>query len=116
MKDVKAWSDGRETQIQKADAAEAKYSAELDRALYEYHEFEARAEARDPEELEAARLSFRPEEEKRAVSKVEDAYGNSYNYATMREAKNQVADLLGESYTEPKRHSLRENLKQKEVQ
>jgi len=54
------------------------------------HELEARAEALDPDELETARLSLRPEEEKRAVSKAEDAYGESYDYATMREAKDRV--------------------------
>ena len=64
--------------------------------------------------MKAARLSLRPEEEKRAVSKLEDAYGNSYDYDTMREAENQVADLLDEARGETKPHSLRENLKQKQ--
>ena len=118
MKDVKAWIDGREEQIQKAESAEAKYSAELDKALDEYHDLEARAEALDPEKLEAARLSLRTEEEKRAVSKVEDAYGSSYDYATMCEARNQVADLLSEDRPDSKTRSVRKDLhqKQKEVQ
>ncbi len=114
MKDVKAWIDRREEQIQKAETAEAKYSAELDKAMDEYHDLEARAEALDPEELETARLSIRPEEEKQAVSKVEDAYGSSYDYATMREARNQVSDLLGEEYTDSPSRSLCEILKQKQ--
>ena len=79
-----------------------------------YHDLEARAEALDPEELETARLSIRPEEEKQAVSKVEDAYGSSYDYATMREARNQVSDLLGEEYTDSPSRSLCEILKQKQ--
>lgn len=112
MKDVKSWIDRREEQIQKAEAAEAKYSAELDKALDEYHELEARAEALDQEELKTARLSFRPEEEKRAVSKVEDAYGSNYDYDTMREAKNQVSDLLGEDRPDSKPHSVRRDLQQ----
>ncbi len=112
MKDVKAWIDRREEQIQKAEAADAKYSAELDMALEEYHDLEVRAEALDPDELETARLSLRPEEEKRAVSKVEAAYGNSYDYATMREAKNQVADLLGEDHPDSKTRSVRRDLQQ----
>ncbi len=90
----------------------SQYSAELDKALDEYHALEAHAEALDPEELKTARLSLRPEEEKRAVSKVEDAYGNSYDYATMREAKGQVADLLGEEPIDSKPRSVRRNLKQ----
>ena len=112
MKDVKSWIDRREEQIQKAEAAEARYSAELDKALDEYHELEARAEALDPAELETARLSLRPEEEKRAVSKIEDAYGNNYDQATMREAKGQVADLLGEESIDSKSRSVRRDLQQ----
>ncbi len=118
MNDVKAWIDGREAQIQKAAAAEAKYSAELDKALAEYHDLEACAEEFDPDELETARLSLRPEEEKRAVSKVEDAYGNSYDYTTMREARNQVSDLLTENHPDSKTRSVRRDLQQaqKEMQ
>lgn len=118
MRDVKTWIDGREAQIQKAEAAEAKYSAELDKALAEYHDLEARAEDLDPDELKAACLSLRPEEEKRALSKVEDVYGNRYDYTIMREAKNQVSDLLGEDRPDSYPHSVRRDLqqKQKEVQ
>ena len=112
MKDVKSWIDGREEQIQKAEAAEAKYSTELDKALDEYHELEAHAKALDPEELQTARLSLRAEEEKRAVSKIEDAYGSSYDYATMREAKDRVSDLLGEESIDSKLRSVRRDLKQ----
>ncbi len=114
MKDVKAWIDRREEQIQQAEAAEAKYSAELDKALNEFHHLEARAEEVDPDELEAARLSLRTEEEKRAISKVEEAYGSSYDYATMREARNQISGLLGEEHSKIKSYSVRENLKQKQ--
>ena len=118
MKDVKTWIEGRETQIQKAEAAEAKYNAELDKALAEYHDLEACAEELDLDELKAARLSLRPEEEKRAVSKLEEAYGKSYDPATMRKAKDQVADLLDEDRSDNKSHSVRLDLqhKQKEVQ
>ena len=114
MKDVKAWIDRRQEQIQKAEAAEVKYSAELDNALDEYHDLEARAEELDPDELKAARLSLRPEEEKRAVSKVEEVYGSSYDYAAMREAKNQVADLLSENHPDSKTRSVRKDLQQKQ--
>ena len=112
MKDVKAWIDCREEQIQKAEVAEAKYSTELDKALDEYHELEARAEALDPAELETAHLSLRPEEEKRAVSKIEDAYGNNYDQATMREAKDRVSDLLDEDRVDSKPRSVRRDLQQ----
>lgn len=111
---VKAWIDGREAQIQKAEAAEAKYSAELEKALTEYHDLEARAESLDPEKLEAARLFLRPEEEKRAVSIVEDVYGKNYDSTVMCEAKNQLSNLLGEKSSDVTSCSLRENLKQKQ--
>ena len=87
---VKAWIDGRETQIQKA------------------------AESLDPEKLEAARLFLRPEEEKRAVSIVEDVYGKNYDSTVMCEAKNQLSNLLGEKSSDVTSCSLRENLKQKQ--
>ena len=116
MKDVKTWIDSREAQIQKAEAAEAKYGAELDKALVEYHDLEARVEELDPEELKTARLSLRPEEEKRAVSKVEDAYGKRYDYATMREAKKQVSDLLAEERVDGKLWSVRRDLQQMQEQ
>lgn len=112
MNDVKVWIDGREAQIKKAEAAETQYNAELDKALDEYHDLEARAEELDPDELKAARLSLRTEEEKRAVSMVEDAYGSSYDHATMRKARNQVADLLGEDHSGRKPSSVRRGLQQ----
>ena len=114
MKDVKAWIDGREAQIKKVEAAEAKYSAELDKALAEYHDLEARAEEFDSDELKTARLSLRPEEEKRAVSKLEDAYGISYDPSSMRDAKSKVADLLDEERNDNAPISLRESLRQKQ--
>ena len=112
MKDVKTWIDSREAQIQKAEAAEAKYSAELDKALAEYHDLEARAKELDPEELKTARLSLRPEEEKRAVSKLENAYGKNYDPSSMREAKNHVTDLLDEDHPDNKPRSVRRDLQQ----
>lgn len=112
MKEVKFWIDRREEQIQKAADAEARYSAELDKALDEYHDLEARAEALDPDELETARLSLRPVEEKRAASKIEEAYGNNYDYATMREARDRVSVLLGEEPLDNKPRSVRRDLQQ----
>ena len=114
MKDVKSWIDGREAQIQKAEAAESKYSNELDKALEEYHDLEGRAEGLNPDELKAARLSLRPEEEQRAVSKLEEAYGANYDHTAMREARNLVADLLDEECPDNKPRSVRRDLQQKQ--
>lgn len=95
-----------------AETAEARYSAELDKALDEYHELEVRAESLDPDELETARLSLRAEEEKQAASKIEEAYGNSYDYTTLREARDQVSDLLGEESIDSTPRSVRRDLHQ----
>ena len=109
MKDVKSWINRREEQVQKAAA---RYSAELDKALGEYHDLETRSESLDPAGLETARLSLRPEEEKRAVSKIEDAYSSSFDYATLCEAKDQVSDLLGEEPLNSTPRSVRRDLQQ----
>ena len=109
-KDVKSRIDRREEQIQKAEAAEVRYCAELDKAPDEYHELEACAESPDPGELKTARLALRPEEEKRVVSKLEDAYGSSYDYTTMREAKDRVSDLLDEDRVVSIPRSVRRDL------
>ncbi len=114
MQDVKAWIDGREKEIQKTKTSEAKYSAELDKALNEYHNLEVRAEELEPEELQAARLSLRPEEEQRAVSALENAYGASYDPAATRDAKNKVADLLGGEHNDAASPFFRENLRQQQ--
>jgi hypothetical protein len=82
--------------------------------LEEYHDLETRAEELDPDELKAARLSLRPEEEKRAVSKLEDAYSASYDPSAMQEAKSKVADLLDEELGDNAPISLRESLRQKQ--
>ena len=67
-----------------------------DKALEEYHDLEVSAEEIDPDELKAARLSLRSEEEQRAVSVLENGYGTSCDPSAMRDAKSKIADLLGE--------------------
>ena len=47
-------------------------------------------------------------------NELEDAYGNSYDYNTMREAKNQVSDLLDEDRPDSKPCSVRRDLQQKQ--
>ena len=43
---------------------------------------------------------------------IENAYGNSYDYATMRVAKDRVSDLLGEEPVADKPRSVRRDLQQ----
>ena len=47
-------------------------------------------------------------------NELEDAYGNSYDYNTLREAKNQVSDLLDEDRPDSKPCSVRRDLQQKQ--
>ena len=47
-------------------------------------------------------------------NELEDAYGNSYDYNTMREAKKQVSDLLDEDLSDSKPRSVRQDLQQKQ--
>ena len=47
-------------------------------------------------------------------NELEDAYGNSYDYAAMREAKKQVSDLLDEDRPDSKPRSVRQDLQQKQ--
>lgn len=94
MKDVKIWINSSEKEIQKAEAVEAQYTAELETALAEYHELEARAVELDPNELDAACCSIRPEEEKQAALTLKSRHGNSYDPVIMQRARDKAANLL----------------------
>ena len=109
MKDVKSWINRREEQIQKAEAAEDKYSAELNKALSEYRELEVKAAEFYSDELNITRLSFRPEEEMRAVSALKSRYGNSYDPTIMLRAKDKTANLLSKESINGKDHSPNQN-------
>lgn len=96
MKAVKAWINSKEKEIQKAEAVEAQYMAELDKTLSEYHELEAGAVELEPDKLYAARLSLRLDEEKRATSTLKNRYGDSYDPAVTQRAKDKATNLLRE--------------------
>ncbi len=96
VKDVKAWIDNREKEIQKAEVAEARYTAELDTTMAEYCELEDKATELDPYEMKKARTSLRPEEERQATKTLEAHYGGSYDPSVMQRAKEKMADLFDE--------------------
>lgn len=104
--------------LKKAETAEIRATVDLEDATEEYHKLEAQAAKFDPDELMDARLALRPEEERRAASILKDNYTWQYDADTIKQAKADVAKLLGEESEVAKSRSLRENLrqKQKEVQ
>ena len=112
MKEVKRWVQDMETELQKAEAADARFAAELDAALAEYHGLEEKAADYDQTELWAARLELRPEMEKEAASKIQSAYGVKYDPAIMGMTRKHVKELTGEKWTYEQRRSIREALKQ----
>ena len=97
MNDVKTWINSREKEIKKVEAAEARYTAELDTALAEYHVLEDRAFELDPDEMEKACISLRSEEERRAELTLKNRYGDSYDPVVMHRAKDKTANLLREA-------------------
>lgn len=104
--------------LKKAETAEIRATVDLEDAAEEFHKLEAQASKFDPDELMGARLALRPEEESRATSILKDNYTWQYDADTIKQAKADVAKLLGEESEVAKPRSLRENLrqKQKEVQ
>lgn len=102
-----------ESALKKLEAQEAKYSAELDAALKEYGELKEQASEFDAGELMEARLDFRGEKERSAVTRVQDIYGEKYDSLMMFDSKRDVANLLRE---EAETRSVRERLRQRKQQ
>lgn len=101
-----------EANLKKLEQQEQKYTDELNAALAEYSELKAQAADFDPDELAMAQLEIHPQKEASAESKIQDAYGDKYDFWTMAGAKRDVAELLGEE--EPR--SIRERLRRKEIE
>ena len=97
-----------ESALKKLEAQETKYSAELDAALKEYSELKEQASEFDAGELMEARLAFREEKERSAVTCVQDAYGEKYDSLMMFDSKRDVANLLHEK---AEARSVRERLR-----
>ena len=85
-----------ESNLQKLDEQEQKYSAELETALHEYAETKAQAADLDPVELYEARQAIRPDKEQEAESRAQQAYGEKYSPLLMFDSKKAVSRMLGE--------------------
>lgn len=103
-KEIRTLEDG----LKKLEASEAKYAAELDNALKQYAELQEQTVEFDPVELYEARQEIRPDHERNATRRIQNAYGDKYDMLRMYDSKRSVANLLSEAAEE---RSVREKLR-----
>lgn len=103
-KEIRTLEDG----LKKLEASEAKYAAELDNALKQYAELQEQTVELDPVELYEARQEIRPDHERNATRRIQNAYGDKYDMLRMYDSKRSVANLLNEAAEE---RSVREKLR-----
>ena len=72
-----------ESALAELDKREAKYPAELNKALQQYAEYKKQATEFDIGELGAARLDIRPDKQCSAQRRLESFYGCQYDWLTM---------------------------------
>ena len=99
-----------ESNLQKLDEQEQKYSAELETTLHEYAKVKSQAADLDPAELYEARQSIRPEYEATANEKLEQVFGDKYSPLRWMDAKQAQARLTNDSAEE---YTARQMAKQK---
>ena len=99
-----------ESNLQKLDEQEQKYSAELETALYEYTEVKSHAANLDPVELYEARQAIRPGQEAAANEKLEQVFGSKYSLLRWMDAKQAQIRLTNDSLEE---YAARQQAKQK---
>ena len=110
MADVRIWIDNTEAQLDKAEAADQRFTDELNNAFTEYHTVMNEAQNVDSNELMEAQLMIRQDKEDQAVRKLQDAYGAKYDPSLMREAKATVAKTLHEDTEEETERSVLKRL------
>ena len=99
-----------ESNLQKLDEQEQKYSAELETALHEYAEAKAQAADLDPVELYEARQAIRPGYEAAANEKLEQVFGEKYSPLRWVDAKQAQTRLTNDTAEE---YAARQQAKQK---
>ena len=99
-----------ESNLEKLDEQEQKYSAELETALYEYTEVKSHAANLDPVELYEARQAIRPGQEAAANEKLEQVFGSKYSLLRWMDAKQAQIRLTNDSLEE---YAARQQAKQK---
>ena len=99
-----------ESNLEKLDEQEQKYSAELDAALHEYAEVKSQAAGLDPVELYEARQAIRLGQEAAANEKLEQVFGSKYSLLRWMDAKQAQIRLTNDSLEE---YAARQQAKQK---
>lgn len=99
-----------ESNLEKLDEQEQKYSAALDAALHEYAEVKSQAAGLDPVELYEARQAIRLGQEAAANEKLEQVFGSKYSLLWWMDAKQAQIRLTNDSLEE---YAARQQAKQK---
>ena len=99
-----------ESNLEKLDEQEQKYSAALDAALHEYAEVKSQAAGLDPVELYEARQAIRLGQEAAANEKLEQVFGSKYSLLRWMDAKQVQIRLTNDSLEE---YAARQQAKQK---
>ena len=99
-----------ESNLEKLDEQEQKYSAALDAALHEYAEAKSQAAGLDPVELYEARQAIRLGQEAAANEKLEQVFGSKYSLLRWMDAKQAQIRLTNDSLEE---YAARQQAKQK---
>ena len=90
-----------ESNLQKLDEQEQKYSAELETALHEYAEVKSHVTNLDPVQLYEARQAIRPGQEAAANEKLEQAFGEKYSplrWMDAKQAQMRLTQEMSEEY------------------
>ena len=99
-----------ESNLEKLDEQEQKYSAALDAALHEYAEVKSQAAGLDPVELYEARQAIRLGQEAAANEKLEQVFDSKYSLLRWMDAKQAQIRLTNDSLEE---YAARQQAKQK---
>ena len=99
-----------ESNLEKLDEQEQKYSAALDAALHEYAEVKSQAAGLYPVELYEARQAIRLGQEAAANEKLEQVFGSKYSLLRWMDAKQAQIRLTNDSLEE---YAARQQAKQK---
>ena len=99
-----------ESNLEKLDEQEQKYSAALDAALHECAEVKSQAAGLDPVELYEARQAIRLGQEAAANEKLEQVFGSKYSLLRWMDAKQAQIRLTNDSLEE---YAARQQAKQK---
>ena len=99
-----------ESNLEKLDEQEQKYSVELETALHEYAEAKSKTAGLDSVELYEARQSIRPGQEAAANEKLEQVFGEKYSPLRWMDAKRAQMRLTNDSVEE---YAARQLAKQK---